>query len=307
MSSASAPAFQSTGDYGKHLGDVAFWEPYARTALRRSRHAGDELECGFVGTFPTFLAGPVVVKLFGYFPGWRTGHDTELAVYELLAGHPDVPAPRLVASGELYPGEPDPWPYLVSTRIHGQAWRDLSLPTPTATRLAATLGEVVRRVHDLPVPPVPAFRSDWLGEHRAGCVERQLAWGSLPRHLVGQIPEYLTPAVSDRRLVHADLTADHIYVADERLAGVIDWGDAMVTDPSYELGALTVDAFHGDRRLLRTFLDAYGWPVDDGFVRRTMSVALQHQFDLFASVRDVARRPGVRTLDDLARHLWDLS
>lgn len=61
------------------------------------------------------------MKLFGWFGSWRSDHRTERAVHELLATHPDIPAPRLLAHGQLY-GEPDPWPYLVTpTNAAGRA------------------------------------------------------------------------------------------------------------------------------------------------------------------------------------------
>lgn len=298
------PEVSSIREYGDRLGDVAFWAPYVRTVLARHDLPGDGIETGFVGTYPTFLIGGVVVKLFGYFHSWRSDHGTELAALHLLQDRSDVPAPVLLTHGRLY-DEPDPWPYLVTGRVPGHALRDVSLPAREWLTLAAQLGAAIRRVHDLPVPATNRLRGrDWLGDHGEGCAERHRRWGSLPTHLVDQIHSYLAPPSPVRRLVHADLTAEHIFVEGGRLVGIIDWGDAMVTDPYYELGALHLGAFQVDRRALQAFLAGYGWPARTDFPTRAMSAALRHQFDLFAELPDRFRLDQFDTLPGLAAALW---
>jgi hygromycin-B 7''-O-kinase len=312
------PAFSSVASYGSGLGDSTLWEPYVLEVLRRHRLPGGEgnvsgqppgqvagarLESVFVGTFPTFLVDGLVVKLFGHFQGWRSSYETELAMNQLLLDYPLIPAPALIAHGQLY-DDAEPWPYVVTARLRGCAWRDRQLSAPVGRRLAARIGEVVRCVHELPVPDTPVFSADWMRDNRGGCVARQRAWGTLPPHLVDQIPDYLVDPSPERRLTHADLTEDHLFVDRDELVGVIDWGDASVTDPYYELSALHLGAFGADTTLLRAFLSGFDWPVDDSFTRRAMSAALLHQFDVFAGVAETAQR--CTTLDDLARVLWDV-
>jgi len=48
-----------------HLGDPKYWGPYVTQVLLRHELPTAPLESPFVGTFPTFLAGDLVVKLFG--------------------------------------------------------------------------------------------------------------------------------------------------------------------------------------------------------------------------------------------------
>src|SRR2546423_14131682 len=102
--------------YGQHLGDPGYWEPYIRAALDHHGLEGAALEAPFVGTFPTFLVGDVVVKLFGPAFDGPASHEAELAMHRLLASHPEIRAPALVASGQLYDDQPD-WPYLVTERL----------------------------------------------------------------------------------------------------------------------------------------------------------------------------------------------
>lgn len=309
MGAPPAPEFSSDHAYGDRLGDARFWKPYVTEVLGRHRLGnqaqGRAPESGFVGTFPTFLVGQHVVKLFGHFPGWRACYDTELAMHTLLLDCRDIPAPRLIASGQLYDDTAESWPYLVTTRLGGRAWRDVRPPADVGTRLAGQIGEVVRQLHELTPPDLPVFAADWARDHRGGTAERHRNWGTLPAPLVDQIPDFLLPPAPPRQLIHADLTEDHFFLSDNELVGIIDWGDAMATDRYYELVALHLGAFGGDIALLRTFVDGYGWPVDDEFVRRAMSMALMHQFDVFTRFRDMARRPGIATLDELAAILWD--
>ena len=304
------PPKLSAESYSRHLGDVEFWAPYVRTVLERHGLGDRPLESGFVGTFPTFLAGDVVVKLFGWFHSWRSCHASELAAQEMLARRPDVPVPALLGHGQLY-DEPDGWPYLLTARMAGQAWRDVRLDHAARVRVAGELGETMRAVHDIAPgegpghPPALLESRDRLAVIRAATMDRHRTWRTLPAALVDQIPAYLCPPAPER-FVHADLTADHIFVKDGSLAGVIDWGDATLTDPCYELAALHLDAFGLDKDLLRAFLGGYGWEVDEEFVRRAMSAALTHEFDLFAMLSERLPAQSFTNLADLATAIWDV-
>lgn len=300
------PEFSDVRDYGRSLGDAAFWAPYVAAVLAREGMEVRELEAGFAGTFPTFLAGDVVVKLLGYFEHWRECHEAELAVHRLLLDHPRVPAPALLAEGRLYEGGGAPWPYLVTRRLAGTAWREASLDRDQRVALARRLGEVLREVHHLPAPAAPVFQRDWLAEYRAACVERHREWGSLPGHLIDQVGGYLCEPSDERRLIHGDVTEDHVFVQGGRLVGIIDWGDALWADPYYELVALHLGTFAGDKGLLRAFLDAYGWTMPQDFARRAMSAALIHEFNVLARVGTMVPIERTPTLEQAATALWDI-
>jgi hygromycin-B 7''-O-kinase len=80
------------------------------------------------------------------------------------------------------------------------------------------------------------------------------------------------------------LNEDHVLGRFERgrwqITGIIDFGDAQVGDPLYELVALHLGAFCCNKQLLRTFLGAYG--STDGqpehFAARMMRLTLLHEF-----------------------------
>ena len=64
-------------------------------------------------------------------------------------------------------------------------------------------------------------------------------------------------------LIHADICPRHVYAADSSITGIIDWGDAMAGDPTYDFGRLLhagvrsggID--HG-RSLVSAALSSYG-------------------------------------------------
>ncbi|MGI8869876.1 MAG: aminoglycoside phosphotransferase family protein [Mycobacteriales bacterium] len=300
---ATAPRFGAPEDYGARLADADFWAPYAAAALHRHGFPAEDLTAGFSGTYPTLLAGDVVVKLFGWFPGWAESYAAERAANALVAACPGL-CPAVRATGRLY-DRPAPWPYLIFTRLRGTAWRDVELPPRRRYAGAADLGRALRGVHAL-AGSGAGLLPDWLATARPGAAARHHKWGILPPALVDEIDEFLDGfAPLAPVLVHADVTEDHVFVTPTgELDGIIDWADAMRTDPYYELGALHLGCFAGDRSLLRAFVEGYGWPVDDGFARHAMQVALMHRFDLFAGVRDLTARAG--GLAELSTLLWSI-
>lgn len=283
-----------TAHYAEHLGDVAYWRPWVEAVLDRHRLLGPPIEAPRVGTFPTFLVGDVVVKLFGdRFDGAESA-AAERAVHELLAGHPDIPAPALVASGALF-DDGHPWPYLVTERFPGRAVRELG--DDVVAGIAGDVGALVARLHALPAPPEVAAR-DLVDELRTTAPDRLRRHG-LPEHLVEQVPAYLADAEEPTTLVHADITEDHVFVDGHRLVGIIDWGDAIVADRAYELPAAHFDALRGTN--LTSFLEGAGWRLD---ARRALQGVLEFQFDAITAVRRHIDLDAVRSLDELADRLF---
>lgn len=304
------PTFASRQEYVSRLGDVGFWQPYVAEALRRHGSSdGSEPVAGFNPTYPTFLCGDFVVKLFGCSRTWRRGHAAERAAHALVAIDPEIAAPRLVAEGRLYDDAVAPWPYLVTQRVPGVSWRDAGLSPAEKLLVAAELGRQARRVHALR-PVGVARREDWPVPAVAAAAGRS----SLPPHLVAQVDDYLAGLGScDRVFVHGDLCAMHVFVENGRLTGIIDWGDALVADRHYELIQIHRDTFQCDRDLLRVFVDACDWPVGREFARQALGQALWRQavglaqhdgMDVFEPVAALFPLADIATLDDLATELF---
>ena len=297
--------FATPREYGDRVGDAEFWGPYVATALARHGLPALPPAVGAVGTFPTFLVGRYVVKFFGELFGGPSCYEIERSLHRVLLAHPEIPAPTLVAEGELF-GEGWPWPYLVTTRLTGTTWHDAALQPAEHADLAHQLGRVIRRVHELPPPTGPGWNRDRLADLRAGCVERHRRWGTLPAHLVEQIDRFLVEPSPVRRLIHADLHEHHLFLDGARLVGIVDWGDALLADPYYELPALHLHTFGRSKRLLELFLEGYGWEVGADFARRAMSMTLLHEFNPLGGWGTPIDVSGVATLAELAELLWEV-
>lgn len=271
-------------------------------ALDREGLPAESIEAPFVGTFPTFLAGDVVVKLYGETFDGAAAYAAERAMGELLATVSEVPAPAVIASGELFDG-PDRWrwPYLIMERLASRPIRE-QRDLPSVPDAVARLGAAAARLHGVPAPAVIAAR-DPLPSLRATAAERMRSFG-LPDHLADQVPEFLTDAPAERVLVHADLTADHVFVDDHGLAGIIDWADAITADPWYELVALRFDALAGDPKLFSILLDGYGWPPSDDFEIRALQGVLEFQFNAITAIAETVDMAEIPTLTDLAYEVF---
>ena len=136
----------------------------------------------------------------------------------------------------------------------------------------------------------------------------------LPSHLVSQIDGFVAGTdQEDTVFVHGDLMFRHVFVEDGRLAGIIDWGDALVADRHYELAQIQLNLFDGDKTLLRTFLDHSDWPVERDFARRALTEALRRQavglaqhrtMDVFHKLPRILKLEDIATLDDLAEAVF---
>ena len=302
--------------------DAAFWAPYVKEACARHGLAGAPVRAGVPGTYPAFIAGERwLVKFFGRLFDGQASFEAEREAGRLAALDPAIPTARVVASGELG-GAGWPWPYLIFEYIPGESIGQARDRLSAADRLRAArmLGDAVRRIHALPLAGSPVFPRDhaayrrFLEAQRTACVEVQRARGALPERLVAQIEAFMPPVealVDDGyppHLIHADLTADHLLGRGKtghwKGLALIDFGDAMTGSLYYELAALHLDLFGGDRRMLAAFLAAYGLPAAAlaDLPRRALATALLHRFDVFQAVPRALLQ--AQTLDELAYTLW---
>ena len=305
------PTFASDQEYRSRVGDVGFWWPRVADALKRHDLADGDHEpvAGVGGTYPTFLHGDVVVKLFGYVPSWRETHAAERAAHALIATDPGIAAPNVLAKGRLYDSHDASWPYLITTRMSGVAWGHADLSAEQRLAVATDMGRQIRRVHALnPSGVTPG--EDWTALGITAAAERS----SLPPHLVAQVDDYIAGLDPfDSVFTHADLTTRHVFVENGRLTGIIDWGDATVADRHYEIIQPCRDIFDCDKALLRAFLDACDWPVGEDFPRRAMGHALYRQamglarhlsMDVFEPIATMFPLDDIATLDELAAELF---
>lgn len=291
----------------------AIWLPLAHEALDREGLLLDaQVSMGVGGTYPAVIAGELVVKFFGFEGEWRATWQNERLAQNRLGEQRTLLVPRLIAAGELFPDRVDSWPYLILTRILGSSWSEANLSWCDRLEVAWGLGEQLRRVHALPVdgmPAIDAWQTRTPGEGARS--------GAFPGALAGQVDAWIESVpIGSPRFVHSDLFDRHPMIEHGRLSGIIDWGDAMAADPHVELGKLHLDVFEGEKPLLRSFLEGYGWKYDADFPRRALAMALRRHTqilgqhgeggDMFYRLPTLIGDRRVESLDDLAELLFGL-
>lgn len=315
--------------YVRRFTDVAFWRPYVREVCQRHQLTpAESIRTAIIGTCPVFIVEERwLVKFFGRLFDGERGFAAEQAAAELLRAHPVLPTPALLAAGALEPPGGDwHWPYLIFELLPGMSLGEVWAAIPHAERLAIArqMGAWLKALHSLPLPTTGAFETGWevylhfLNSQRKGCTERQRTWGTLPASLCEQIDAFLCPTQhlilpgEAPHLIHADLTADHLLgrLVEGRweTAGIIDFGDARTGSLFYELPALHLQAWAGDKPLLEAFLEAYGYggPTGAAFAQCALSTCLLHPFNVFDSPACRAVLEQVKNLEELADRWWGI-
>ncbi len=146
------------------------------------------------------------------------------------------------------------------------------------------LGAAVRRLHEIKLPGFGPL-ADAVWDQRDGFTLHSRSWLAFLTNIcndtrrlaesctlaipVADAAEAAISAHADElmkatgSLCHGDLKTNHIFVERGGLAGVIDWGDALIGDPSWEIARY---AHRGDAQSLSLLLHGYdpdGSMVDD--------------------------------------------
>ncbi|MHB8245798.1 MAG: phosphotransferase family protein [Acidimicrobiales bacterium] len=192
------------------------------------------------------------------------------------------------ALGALVPvfdhvGDPSrlfPYPFVAYRALPGVAADHLTEPSAA---FAADLGEALGRLHVIDpcrVPATPTGREEEaLGVHLTDLVTYASAVRAhLTDDRLAEAEPYLTGridvphAACSRRFTHNDICAEHVLVdpADGRLSGIVDWTDAMATDPVVDfVGLITI----GDWAFIDQVIAAYPLALDEDFGARVTWLA----------------------------------
>lgn len=116
--------------------------------------------------------------------------------------------------------------------------------------VAASLGRSIAALHELPVSVVedaglPVYDAAAYRQRRQTEVDEAARTGRVPATLLRRWEERLEDVSLWKfipTVVHGDLSADHVLVADGAVTGVVAWGEAKVADPADDLAWLLVAA-----------------------------------------------------------------
>lgn len=263
-----------------------------------------------------FFAGSrAVVKI--YAPS-RDNFARESAALEFARGRLPIETPEVMHRGEI-----EGWPYLVMTRLPGEASREAWARVGRRDRseIVSLLGAALGELH-AHAPPLDdaALNRDWAGflERQArGALERQRRCGASAEwleRLPGYVEERAGLLEEDGRQVflHGDVHAGNLLLAEEggrwRVKGLLDFGDSLCGAREYEFVAPGVLMVQGDGELQRAMLGAYGYTesrLDSALRARLMLLTVLYECsDLRKYARRLAPEAEGYTLDRLERAVW---
>ena len=178
-------------------------------------------------------------------------------------------------------------PVLALAALPGRALDRLGEPSTASPAAWAAAGAAARMLHDAPLPPWPGKSPGEIASELDGECEWLVANGVLPADLVTRNRRVAEAALRPWTPVftHGDLQVDHVFVAGDKVTGVVDWSEACRGDALYDLAVLTL----GHQEHLGDVVAGYGTGVDLDVIRAWWSLRslcgvrwlVEHGFDPF--------------------------
>ena len=229
-----------------------------------------------------------------------------------MDGNLSIKTPTLEHEGEIFG-----WPYIIISKLEGTNLETLweMMPYNNKVVILRELGQLIREVHALPTDGLEAIDCHWLQfleKQMTNCLEQHQTNG-LSATLLQQLPAYLDsiketlPKIKKPVILTGEYTPMNFLVQqiDDiwHISGLIDFGDAMLGLPEYDLLGPGAFLIQGDKQLLREFLTAYGYlphEMTDILSRQLMALMLLHQYsNLNIQVRIPYWKDKVKDLENL--------
>ena len=288
----------------------------ARAIIHKHQLSEAELTLFSDGTNIVFSCGEdKVIKIFP--PFHQSQFESERLVLKHLDGNLSIKTPTLEHEGEMFG-----WPYIIISKLEGTNLETLweTMPHNNKVIILRELGQLIREVHALPTEGLEAIDCHWpqfLEKQIANCVEQHQTKG-LPDALLQQLPAYIDsikkalPKIKKPVILTGEYTPMNFLVKQVdgiwHISGLIDFGDAMLGLPEYDLLGPGAFLIQGDKQLLREFLTAYGYlphEMTDILSRQLMALMLLHQYsNLNIQVRIPYWKDKVHSLKDLENLVW---
>jgi Ser/Thr protein kinase RdoA (MazF antagonist) len=161
---------------------------------------------------------------------WRDEATAEARGLAHLRGRTRFDTPALLAVDRI-----DSWTALVMTRVPGR-------PLPFRggdPAVCRQVGVALASLHTLPRPARPPRAESWptfFGRQQHVAATAQARRGLQP-HLVAEIPALVGAlrTTAERAFLHADLHHQHVLLTDGVMTGWIDFADARIGDPLFDV------------------------------------------------------------------------
>jgi hygromycin-B 7''-O-kinase len=207
---------------------------------------------------------------------------------QLAASAPDLSVPRVVGYGREPGVDGALVEYTLMTRMPGIAMRRADLHGGARQVVLQNIGTVLRRIHSLPVAPFVAsglFHGDqsfvdtqmrlgnYFNDLADDIAEEHLSWPlALSPLQVGAKAVASVPRSTERVPLHSNPYLEHVFVYPDSstYAGLIDFGDAYISHPAFDMRRWNRPA---DREALLVGYTSDG-PVSDAFLATWRAVMI---------------------------------
>ena len=217
------------------------------------------------------LDGERILKLFGAHS--KRSYHVERACLHTFATYKTVLAPQLIAHGELANGQL----YLIMTAIEGeplQEFREIrdELSKAEFSIIAREIAHITTALHHLPTDILAAAekqaggRQALIKEEKAKRLSEIDAMDKLSEKHKAELRRFtegegLTFLDVPPVLTHSDFSWAHVFMKRHdntvKVTGFIDWGEAMLGPPEWDVAFHWLWTFSQDKDSMREFLTAY--------------------------------------------------
>ncbi|MFN3197708.1 MAG: phosphotransferase family protein, partial [Bradymonadia bacterium] len=245
-------------------------------------------------------------------PRWAHQLRAEVHWTRTLRGALSVEVPECIAYGEL-----DGWSYVILSRVPGvgidSIW--LTLSHSQRTDLAAQIGQLIHSLGQIDPAPLPGNgHADWvpfLDEARR-IMPKRMRKAEVNEGLIQAVIQRLGDASvapeTAVSLIHTELLGEHVRVSERdgrwHVTGVIDWADARVGHPGYEMAAPIEFIFKGEVGCTWACVEAWAPGEARGMGPELFEWALRHRYFHLGRMRKAAG--GGETLAEIERRLFSL-
>lgn len=284
----SLPALSDFQAFRRWRSDASRWLPFARDIARRHGLPDDVSDVFATGTNLVLALGArLILKIFP--PMLRSQFVAERASLLQLRGRLTVPIPEIVAEGAR-----DGWAWLATTRLAGvlgsQVWA--TLPEARKEGVLAEIGSVIAQVQRVPPGPLLDIEPQWDAFMRAqiaGCRARHERLGLAQKFLDGldgllSDAAALIPMDAPPVILTGEYIPENFLLANDggewRLAGLIDFGDAMAGFREYDLLGPSAFMAAGRPGRVKSLFEGFGYSsadIDFTLKRRLMALMLLHR------------------------------
>lgn len=256
-----------------------------------------------------------VIKIFP--PFHRKQFNSEFLVLKHLQGKLSVKTPIIEYHGEIMD-----WPYIIMTKLEGTLLETLweKMDYHNKMIIIRELGMLIQEVHALPIEGLEEIDCQWkqfINTQINHCVEQHQST-MLHAFLLQQIPAYLELVKEDLLKIKKPVILTGEYTPMNFLVksisgvwhieGLIDFGDAMLGAPEYDLLGPGAFLIQGDKELLREFLISYGYSpsmLTTTLSHKLTALMLLHQYsNLNVQVRVKDWKSKVHSINDLENLVW---